>query len=278
MKAILLLIALLSPILGGIVYGIERKLKARMQNRMGPPLLQPFYDFFKLADKRALQIHSFHSLMGIAFFVAAWFAVFALMVGPNILVAIFLHVLALLFFTAGGFSVKSSYSVMGALRELAHILAAEPILVFAVIALYLTTGSWDIEGILSSGKVPLFEMPLLFAALVLTIPIVLKRSPFDISEAHQEIIGGAEIEYSGIFYEAVYTAKWLEYIFIGTLIFLFGGSNYFIGFLLVILTFLWVWLIDNSTTRLTVHHMMKFAWGVLLPLAAFNVFWIAIWR
>ena len=278
MKALLFAVALLSPLLGGLIYGLERKVKARMQNRQGPPLLQPFYDFFKLADKRALQIHSFHSLMGIAFFAAAWFAVFALLVGPNILVAIFLHVLALLFFTAGGFSVKSPYSVMGALRELAHILAVEPILVFAAIALYLTTGSWSLEGILTSHTVPLLSMPLLFAALVLTIPMVLKRSPFDISEAHQEIIGGAEIEYSGLFYEAVYTAKWLEYIFVGVIVFLFGGSNYLLGALLVGLTFLFVWLLDNSTTRLTVHHMMKFAWGILLPLAAFNIFWVAIWR
>ncbi len=278
MKALLFLLALLSPLMGGLIYGLERKLKARMQNRQGPPLLQPFYDFFKLADKRPLQVHSFHSLMGMAFFVAAWFAVFSLLVGPNILVAVFLHVLALLFFTAGGFSVKSPYSVMGSLRELAHLLAAEPILVLSAIALYLTTGSWSAEGILKSNAVPLFSMPLLFLAFLLTIPIVLKRSPFDISEAHQEIIGGAEIEYSGLFYEAVYTAKWLEYVFIGTLVFLFGGSNPLLGTLLVIFTFLLVWLIDNSTTRLTLHHMIKFAWGVLLPMAAFNLFWVAIWR
>ncbi len=278
MKGILFTFALLSPIIGGLIYGLERKFKARMQNRQGPPILQPFYDFFKLADKRALQVHSFHSLMGIAFFVAAWFAVFALLIGPNILVAIFLHVLALLFFTASGFSVKSPYSVMGALRELAHILAAEPILVFAAIALYLTTGSWSIEGILTSNTVPFFQMPLLFGALVLAVPILLKRSPFDISEAHQEIIGGAEIEYSGLFYEAVYTAKWLEYIFVGVIVFLFGGSNYLLGALLVVATFLFVWLLDNATTRLTIHHMMKFAWGILLPLAAFNIFWVAIWR
>jgi len=278
MKGILFTFALLSPIIGGLIYGLERKFKARMQNRQGPPILQPFYDFFKLTDKRALQVHSFHSLMGIAFFVAAWFAVFALLIGPNILIAIFLHVLALLFFTAGGFSVKSPYSVMGALIELAHILAAEPILVFAAIALYLSTGSWNIEGILTSNTVPILQMPLLFCALVLTVPILLKRSPFDISEAHQEIIGGAEIEYSGLFYEAVYTAKWLEYIFIGVIVFLFGGSNYLLGALLVAATFLFVWLLDNATTRLTIHYMMKFAWGILLPLAAFNIFWVAIWR
>ncbi|MEO2153285.1 MAG: complex I subunit 1 family protein [Aquificota bacterium] len=277
MKTLLLVLAILAPLLGGIIYGLERKVKARMQNRMGPPILQPFYDFFKLADKRPLQVHSFHSLMGIAFFFAAWFAVFSLMVGPNLLVAIFLHVLALLFITAGGFSVKSPYSVMGALRELAHILAAEPILVFAVVGLYLASGSWNVIDILHSEPPPLLKMPLVFAVLLLTLPILLKKSPFDISEAHQEIIGGWEIEYSGIYYEAVYTAKWLEYVFVYFIIFLFGGANYLLGLGLVLLAFLFVALIDNSTTRLTIHHMVKFSLGVLLPLAAFNVFWVALW-
>jgi len=277
MKTLLVILALISPLVGGLIYGLERKVKARMQNRQGPPILQPFYDFFKLADKRALQVHSFHTVMGIAFFIAAWFAVFSLMVGPNLLVAIFLHVLALLFLTAGGFSVKSPYSVMGALRELTHILAAEPILVFTAVGLYLATGSWSVVDILRSTP-PIFKMPLLFVALVLILPVILKKSPFDISEAHQEIIGGAEIEYSGLFYEAVYTAKWLEYVFVYFLIFLFGGSNVILGLILVSLAFLTVNLLDNSTTRLTFHHMVKFSWTVLVPLAAFNIFWVALWN
>ena len=43
-----ILIAILIPLLGTFIYGVERVLKARMQNRIGPPLLQPFYDLLKL--------------------------------------------------------------------------------------------------------------------------------------------------------------------------------------------------------------------------------------
>ena len=49
MKTFLLILSIFAPILGGFIYGIERKVKARMQNRQGPPLIQPFYDFFKLS-------------------------------------------------------------------------------------------------------------------------------------------------------------------------------------------------------------------------------------
>lgn len=47
----------------------------------------------------------------------------------------------------------------------------------------------------------------LFLALLLIIPIKLKKSPFDATEAHQEIVGGVEVEYSGIFFEILYMAK-----------------------------------------------------------------------
>ncbi|MBN2823945.1 MAG: NADH-quinone oxidoreductase subunit H, partial [Campylobacterales bacterium] len=39
-----IVLIILAPIFGGLIYGAERVLKARMQNRQGPPLLQPFYD------------------------------------------------------------------------------------------------------------------------------------------------------------------------------------------------------------------------------------------
>ena len=39
---------------GLLLAGIDRKLVARMQKRVGPPILQPFYDFFKLCGKQTI--------------------------------------------------------------------------------------------------------------------------------------------------------------------------------------------------------------------------------
>ena len=39
---------------GMLLVGIDRKLVARMQKRVGPPILQPFYDFFKLCGKETI--------------------------------------------------------------------------------------------------------------------------------------------------------------------------------------------------------------------------------
>ena len=43
---------LLAPLIGGLLDGLDRKISARMQRRVGPPLLQPFYDVSKLLTKR----------------------------------------------------------------------------------------------------------------------------------------------------------------------------------------------------------------------------------
>ena len=271
-----IIFTLFAPIIGGFVYGVERIVKARMQSRMGPPLMQPFYDFFKLMDKRAIMIHSFHALMGIMYFVAEWFALGVLLLGNDLLIAVFFHVIAVLALVIGASSVRSAYSVLGALRELMHMISYEPLMVLMVVAFYLVAGSFDIKNVLHYNGYPVLELPLVFFAFLLTIPIMLQKSPFDIAEAHQEIIGGPEIEYSGPFYEALYTGKWIEYIYVFTFVFLFGGNHYWLGIILVIFAFLFVNLLDNSTARLDFRRMVKFAWAVLIPMAALNVILLAL--
>jgi ech hydrogenase subunit B len=273
-----LILTILAPVIGGLIYGLERVVRARMQNRQGPPLLQPFYDFLKLMDKRSIVVHSFHAFMGIMYLVGTWFALYVLFSGGDILVAIFFHVLSLAFLVVGGFSVRSPYSVVGAMRELLHMVAYEPVFVMTAAGLYLVTGTFQISEILKSEAAPIFSLPLVFVAFLFTLPAVLKKSPFDIAEAHQEIIGGPEIEYSGKFYEAVYTAKWIEYVYAFFFVFLFAGGNYLLGALLVAFAFLFVNLIDNATARVTFRQMVAFHWYVLIPLVVVNLMLLALWR
>jgi len=273
-----IILTILSPVIGGLIYGLERVVRARMQNRQGPPLLQPFYDFLKLMDKRSIIVHSFHAFMGIMYLVGTWFSLYVLLSGGDILIAIFFHVLSLAFLVVGGFSVRSPYSVVGAMRELLHMVAYEPVFVMAAAGLYLVTGTFQISEILKSDVAPIFSLPLVFIALLLSLPAALKKSPFDIAEAHQEIIGGPEIEYSGKFYEAVYTAKWIEYVYAFFFVFLFAGGNYLLGALLVVLAFFLVNLIDNATARYTFRQMVAFHWYVLIPLVVINLMLLALWR
>ncbi len=266
----------MSPFLGGLIYGLERVVKARMQNRMGPPLFQPFYDFFKLADKRVMVIHSYHASLGVMHFLASWFALGALLAGADLLIVIFLHLLASALLVMGAFSARSVFSHMGASRELIATMAHEPLFVFVAVGFYLFYGTFEVEKFLSIGGIPLLEMPLLFIAFIVAALIKLKKSPFDAAEAHQEIVGGAEIEYSGIFFEAIYTAKWLEYVFVYAFVFLFAGLNLWLGLALSAALFLILNLIDNSTGRVNFQDMTKIVYKYFMPLAFLNLVYLAM--
>jgi ech hydrogenase subunit B len=265
------LLTLFAPIFGGLLYGIERKLKARMQSRKGPPIIQPFYDLLKLTDKRPMIIHSYHAFMGIAHFFAAWVSLSILFFGGDLLVAVFFHLLSTSLLIIGAYSAKSTYSRIGATRELLAISALEPVLILVAINFYLQTGSFEVDKIVAS-ELGFGASFLSFAALLIALPGILKKSPFDAAEAHQEIVGGAEIEYSGIFYEAVYTARWFDMLFVFTLVFLFGGSDFVFGTLLVLFAFFAVLLTDNSTARLKYKDMIKLIYLFSFSLAAINIF------
>lgn len=266
---------LMAPLIGGLVYGGERVLRARMQRRMGPPLLQPFYDMFKLMDKRTLIVHATHALLAVAHFFLLWLCVAALFLGWNLLYIIFLHLFALIVLVLAGYSVKSPYSHVGANRELLALVAYEPVLILVAVGFYLSTGSFDITTILG-GEGYLLQMPLLFVALLMVIPIKVKKSPFDVVEAHQEIVGGVEVEYSGLFYEFLYMARFMEYIFIYSFVYFFAGASHWLGALLVAGVFLLVNLVDNATARVRTQDMVGIVYRVTMVLAIINIVWILL--
>jgi len=261
----------LAPFIGGLVYGIERVVKARMQRRIGPPILQPFYDFFKLADKRKMIVHSTHAFLGIMHFFSLWFALAVLLLGGDFILVIFLHLLSTALLILAGYSTRSIFSHLGANRTAVSVLAYEPILILVAVSVYMLTGSFDVSSIFSYDEPLLVKMPLAFLALLLILPIKLKKSPFDIAEAHQEITGGVELEYSGIFYEAIYTGKWLDEIFCYTLVYLFGANNPLIGLGFVLFAFVFVNALDNSSARVSYKQMLRFSLTIALPIAFINL-------
>ncbi len=270
-----LFLTLISPFLGGLIYGLERRLRARMQRRQGPPILQPFYDMFKLMDKRTLVIHSLHAMLSVLHFLILWVVVGALFYGVSLLYIVFLHLFALIVLVLAGYSVRSAYSHLGANRELMALVAYEPVLLLVAVGFYLNVGSFDVSAILNSEST-LSTMTLLFLALLIVMPIKLKKSPFDVVEAHQEIVGGVEVEYSGLFYEFLYMARFMEYVFVYSLVFLFGGDNYLLGLFLVLGVFLLINLVDNATARVRQDQMLKLVYTVAISLGVINLLGILV--
>lgn len=265
-----IILILLAPILGGLIYGFERVVRARMQNRQGPPILQPFYDMYKLIDKQAFIINPYHSILGMMHFFTLWAVVAFIILGQNFLYIIFLHLLSAIFLILAGFSVKSIYSHIGSNRELLSIIAYEPILIMLAVGFYMINGTFEISAIRDSSS-SIFSLILLFLAFLMVIPIKLKKSPFDATEAHQEIVGGVEVEFSGVFFEFLYMAKWLEYVFIYLLLVLFAGDSIVLAVALFVGVFLLVNLVDNSTARVKMNHLIKIVLGIGLTLGMLNL-------
>ncbi len=262
---VLILLILFAPIYAAFFEGAQRVLKAKMQRRIGPPILQPFYDMYKLMDKRALMVNKTHTLLALFYFFTLWLLIAFIFLGFNLLYIIFLHLLASIILILAGFSVKSIFSHIGSNRKLLSIVAYEPVLLLVAIGIYLVYGSFDISTILNSES-QLLSFPFIYLALILIIPAITKLSPFDAPKAHQEIVGGIEIEYGAIFYEFLYAAKFLEMIFAYSFIYILAGDNHLLGFVLVLCSFLIVNLIDNSTARIRASHMTKVIlfFGILL--------------
>lgn len=265
----IILIAI-APIVGGLIYGFERVLRARMQNRQGPPILQPFYDMLKLIDKQAFLVNPYHTILGVMHFVTLWVVVAFIILGENLLYVVFLHLLSSIFLILAGFSVKSTYSHIGANRELLSMIAYEPILIMMAVGFFIMNGTFDISAIRENSS-SIGALFLLFLAFLMIIPIKLKKSPFDAAEAHQEIVGGVEVEYSGIFFEFIYMARWMEYIFIYLLLLLFAGNNAILGTVLFAFVFLLVNLVDNSTARIKMKHLLQVVIAIGMTLSVVNL-------
>lgn len=268
------ILTLLAPILGTFVSGVDRRVRARMQRRVGPPILQPFYDMFKLLDKRPVMVHSLHVVLGIMHFVALWVSIGIFMFGGHLLYIIFMHLLSVIFLILAGYSVRSPFSHIGANRELLAVVAYEPVLILIAVGFYLHTGSFEVSTILASAN-GLVAMPLMFAALLILLPLKLKKSPFDAPEAHQEIVGGVEIEFSGFFYEVIYMSKMTEIVFVYALVFLFGGSSYLLGMVLVVASFFLVNAVDNATGRIRIDHLVQKVYCSAFALAVITIGWMS---
>ena len=269
------LLILLAPIFGGLIYGIERVLRARMQNRIGPPVLQPFYDMYKLMGKEPFIVNNYHIVFAIMHLLTLWIAVGLVIFGVNLLYVIFIHLLSSIFLVLAGYSVNSVYSHIGSNRELLSIVAYEPILIFVAVGFYILNSSFDIE-IIRSQNSEVAQLFLLFFAFLLVIPLKLKKSPFDATEAHQEIVGGIEVEFSGVFFEIVYMAKWIEYVFIYSILLLFAGDSFLYGSLMFISVFLLVNLVDNATARIKIKNLLQIVLSIGLILSIINLILVGL--
>lgn len=263
-----------APVLGGLLAGIDRKITARMQRRVGPPLLQPFFDVFKLYQKENILVNRLQNpyiLCHLIFMIITGFLFFQ---GGDILLIIFVLTLASLFFILGAFSTNSPYSFIGAERELLLMMAYEPMVLFALVGIFKVTGSFGFYNIIASNKPLILLLPGIFIGFVYILTMKLRKSPFDISyshHAHQELVKGITSDLSGKTLAYIELAHWYENVFLLGFIYLFFSFNPVIGVIAVLITYFFEILIDNVYARFKWELAFKSAWLVALILGGGNL-------
>ena len=270
--------AILAPVLGCLLAGLDRVVSARMQGRVGPPILQPYYDVRKLLEKEDASVNAVEKTYIICALVFALLSGGIFFSGGNLLLCVFMITLSSLFFIVAAYSTRSPYAEIGAQRETLQVMAYEPMVLLFAIAFFLATGSFDTASVLALDAPAIASIWLVFLGLLYVLTIKLRKSPFDLSmshHAHQEIVRGITTEMSGPTLALVEITHWVENIlFLGWvgLFFVWGNP---LSAVLAVVVMLAVYLlevfIDNNFARVKWQLMLKSAWAVALVCGTINI-------
>lgn len=211
-------------IIFGLFYkGLDRKLSARMQGRIGPPFRQPFRDVTKLfAKENIIPDQAIPWVFNLAPLIGLVVTISILLYlplggfpplfssGGDLIVVLYLLIVPSLCLVIGGFSSGSPYAIIGAQREMATMIAYEfplAVLVITIAWQMMQRGASQVFSFSTIASTPVWNQvagplgyigfAILLVVLLLVTPAELSKIPFDASEAETELAGGLLVEYSG---------------------------------------------------------------------------------
>ena len=271
---------------------IDRKLYAKLQNRIGPPWFQPVADFIKLLAKedvipdeanpsvfKFMPVLALTSTVTAFFYIPTWKSQALFSFNGDLVVLLYLLTIpALTFFLAGWYS-TSLYSKLGAVRALTQLFAYEVPLFVSILSPALLANTWSLSEMsrFYSGHPWLWPVNLVaFAISIIALLGKLEKVPFDIPEAETEIVAGTFTEYSGrllgifrlnINVETIVGSSLLAAVFLP-----FGfdlpGALGFVVFVIKILFIIFILSLSRTLfARLRIDQMVNFCWKYLAPMA-----------
>ena len=282
---------LFTGLLGFMVGWLDRKVSARFQFRVGPPLAQSFNDFFKLMGKETIIVRdSVQYLFIVAPFIA--FSMLALVAtiigmalffqtgfGADLIVVMYLLMIYSVMVILGGSSTGNIYPSLGAGREIKLLLADELAFVLVCLIPIIKTGyslrleeimAWQSENGVIAGSVSGligFVIGLVCIQAKMTLP------PFHIPEAETELVEGPFMEYSGpplAFWKLGHLMMFVVFPFLLILLFLGGFSLQGLGILWFLLKYLLIVVlmvvIKNTNPRIRIDTALNFFWKYAAPL------------
>jgi NADH-quinone oxidoreductase subunit H len=276
----------------------ERRVVARMQDRIGPNrvgpqgLLQTIADAIKLLIKEDITplgadklVYNAAPILSVVAIISMWAVVpfasnilgTALNVGALYIVGV--GSLGTLSIMMGGWASNNKYALLGAFRTVAQLVSYEVPMILSLLVPVILARSMDLNGIVRTQSV-WFIVAAPIAALIFFVTSVAEvgRTPFDLLEAESEIVAGFHIEYSGMKFGMFFVAEFLHAFTVGALtavLFLGGwrgpfaeqvpllGVLYFM--LKAFLGYFIVILMRAALPRIRIDHMLDLNWKFLVP-------------
>lgn len=289
---------------------LDRKLSARIQDRLGPNrvgpfgLLQPIADALKLVTKEDITpagadrlVYNLAPLLAVMSVVGLWAVVpFApQLIGSDLNVGLLYLVsigsIGTLAIIMAGWASNNKYALLGAFRTVAQLVSYEVPMVLALIVPTMLAGSMAMGEVVARQREIWFLFLAPLAALIFFISSLAEvgRTPFDLMEAESEIVAGYNVEYSGMKFGMFYVAEFLHAFTISALtatIFLGGwqgpgaaeypllGLVYFL--IKTSLVYFVVTLMRFTLPRIRIDQMNALNWKFLTPLALATVIVTAV--
>ena len=278
-----LVFAICAPVVGCLLDGLDRKVSAHMQGRVGPRLLQPYYDVRKLMSKEAASVNAVDEAYVTCALIFAILAGGLFISGSNLLMCIFLVTLATLFMIIAAYSCRSPYADTGADRECLQVMSYEPMLMIMSVGFFTATQSFDVARLFTLDQPIILSLIPIFLGLLFILTIKLRKSPFDLSyshHAHQELVKGITTEMSGRTLAKVEIMHWCESVLFLMWVGMFFVWNNPLSLVLALVVIAAAWffevLIDNNFARMKWQACLKSAWLVALVMGLINLFYVLI--
>lgn len=295
---------------------LDRKIAARMQNRVGPPFFQPFADFIKMLGKEVInpngidqKVFDAAPLVALAAVITAYFYIPIVgnspfnFQGDLVLVLFLLSVPTIVLLLLGWLS-RNIFSAMGGIRAITQMFIYEVPFFLVLLAPAMMAGTWSVSGIMQWQQKNLWLVilqPIGFVVALVCLQAKLERTPFDIPEAETEIVAGPWTEMTGRRLAIMHLAKDIALVTGSALIaaLFLGGPmsnstltpqwlNWFFGFFLFLTKTLVVLLILTSikvaTGRIRIDQLNMIGWKYIASAAMvqvalvlmMNFWWISV--
>ncbi len=260
-----------------IYYGILRKVAARMQSRIGPPVWQPILDFIKLVGKEDLNPEQAKAGFTLWPFIAITSVLIAGLLTPiagivplsftgDIVVLIYFLAFGSLAVYLSGFSSSNPYGVVGSMRGLIQMIGYEFPFIVSILVPVVAAGMLS-PFLINTLQVHYgwFGFTFPFAAIAYFVSILAKVEvpPFHTPGAHQEIVSGYSTEYTGTrlaMIELAHMIKLFVLISLGIALF-FGGSADILMFIVKSLVLLFIITLARVlVARFRIDQILKFTW------------------